>query len=343
MKQIMKQLSFALLALGVMTPATLLAQQEEKDKDKDAKGKKEAEQIIITRKGNSDDKLVIELNGDKVMVNGKEYNKNNDDDITVLRNKIKDVWAYGGGGAQVYSTKPLQSYNSFLGNYSEDRAMLGVTTEKEDKGVVINEVTKESAAEKAGLKKGDIITSIDSKKIEDPDDLTKAIRDHKPGDKVSVGYIRDKKEQKVTAELTSWKGLMVYSGSPSFNFNVDDLKFDRFFPNGIEAPQARSFNNQFRTVFGGAPRLGVSIQDAEDGKGVSVLDVDEDGNAAKAGLKEGDVITEIDGKAINGVDEMARAMRENKDKISVKMKYLRNGKAETVDLKIPRKLKTADL
>ncbi|MBL7758129.1 MAG: PDZ domain-containing protein [Chitinophagaceae bacterium] len=338
MKQIMKQLSFALLALGVMTPATLLAQPE--GKDKDAKSKKEAEQIIITRKGNSDGKVVIELNGDKVTVNGKDYNKDNDGDITVLRNKIKDVWAYGGTGTQIY-TKPFQSYNNLLSSYSEDRAMLGVTTEKEDKGVVINEVTRESAAEKAGLKKGDIITAIDGKKIEDPDDLTKAIRDHKPGDKVSVGFIRDKKEQKVTAELTSWKGVMVYSGTPNFNFNVEDLKLDRFFPNGIETPQVRGYG-QFRTAFG-TPRLGISIQDAEDGKGVNVLDVDEDGNAAKAGLKEGDVITEIDGKAINGVDEMAKAMRDNKDKITVKMKYLRNGKAETVDLKMPRKLKTADL
>lgn len=340
MKQIMKKLSFTLLALGVMAPATLLAQE---GKDKNEKNKKEAEQIIITRKGNSDGKLVIELNGDKVMVNGKEYDKNKDEDITILRNKIKDVWAYGGSGTQVYTTRPLQSYNNFLGNYSEDRAMLGVTTEKKDEGVAIIEITKESAAEKAGLKKGDIITSIDGKKIEDPDDLSKAIRDHKPGDKVAVSFIRDKKEQKITAELTSWKGVMVYSGTPNFNFNVDDLKLDRFFPNGIETPRAGVGTfNQFRTAFG-TPRLGISIQDAEDGKGVKVLEVDEDGNAAKAGLKEDDVITEIDGKAINSVDEMARAVRDNKDKISVKMKYLRNGKTETVDLKIPRKLKTADL
>jgi len=339
MKQIMKKLSFTLLALRVMAPATLLAQE---GKDKDEKNKKEAEQIIITRKGNSDGKLVIELNGDKVMVNGKEYDKNKDEDITILRNKIKDVWAYG-GGTQVYTTKPFQSYNNFLGNYSEDRAMLGVTTEKKNEGVAIIEITKESAAEKAGLKKGDIITSIDGKKIEDPDDLSKAIRDHKPGDKVAVSFIRDKKEQKITAELTSWKGVMVYSGTPNFNFNVDDLKLDRFFPNGIETPRAGAGTlNQFRSTFG-TPRLGISIQDAEDGKGVKVLEVDEDGNAAKAGLKEDDVITEIDGKAINSVDEMARAVRDNKDKISVKMKYLRNGKTETVDLKIPRRLKTADL
>ena len=41
---------------------------------------------------------------------------------------------------------------------------------------------------KAGLKEGDIITKIDDKKIEDPDALAKAVKEHKPGDKVSVTY-----------------------------------------------------------------------------------------------------------------------------------------------------------
>ena len=54
--------------------------------------------------------------------------------------------------------------------------MLGVTTEKADKGVEIQDITKESAAAKAGLKEGDIITKIDDKKIEDPDDLSEAIK-----------------------------------------------------------------------------------------------------------------------------------------------------------------------
>ena len=71
--------------------------------------------------------------------------------------------------------------------------------------------------------------------------------------------------------------------------------------------------------------------------------MDEDGNAAKAGIKEDDVITEVDGKAVNSADEIAKLIKESKDKVSVKIKLLRKGKIETVEVKIPRKLKTADL
>ncbi|MEI2740513.1 MAG: PDZ domain-containing protein [Chitinophagaceae bacterium] len=62
--------------------------------------------------------------------------------------------------------------------FTEDanRAMLGVTTEKVDEGAESKlTVTKESAAEKIGLKEGDIITKVDDKKIENPDDLSAAI------------------------------------------------------------------------------------------------------------------------------------------------------------------------
>ena len=79
--------------------------------------------------------------------------------------------------------------------YSADAnlAMLGVTTQKDEKGVLVQSITKESAAEKAGLKENDIITKIDDTKISEPDDLSAAIKEHKPGDKVKVTYLRDKK------------------------------------------------------------------------------------------------------------------------------------------------------
>jgi serine protease Do len=92
--------------------------------------------------------------------------------------------------------------------------MLGVTTEKAEQGVTIQDITKESAAEKAGLKENDIITKIDDTKIEDPDGLSAAIKKHKPGEKVTVTYLRDKKEQKVTAELTKWKGDECFFNNP---------------------------------------------------------------------------------------------------------------------------------
>ena len=196
MKQLIKKISFTLLAAALMAPASLLAQKEEKDKE--AKEKKEAEQIIITRKGNKDKKIVVEVTGDKVTVNGKELkdDDNEDGDVSVRRHKIKDVWAYGGGNAIAGTTWPgNDNYRMF--DMDENRAMLGVITEHADNGVEIQTITKESAAEKAGLKKGDIIKKIDDKEIESPDDLSETIQDHKPGDKVTITYQRDKKEHHI--------------------------------------------------------------------------------------------------------------------------------------------------
>ncbi|MBN8878638.1 MAG: PDZ domain-containing protein [Sphingobacteriales bacterium] len=335
MKQVIQKISFTLLMSAVLVPASLLAQSAKEKAEKDEKDKS-AEQIIITRKGDKADKIVIEVNGDKVTVNGKDV-KDSDGEVTVRRNKIKDVRAYGGNR---YTYNYNTDFNSMA--FDTDRAMLGVTTEKVDKGVEVQEVTKGSAAEKAGLKKGDIITKIDDKKIDSPDDLSAAIKKHKAGEKVTVGFLRDKKEMKETAELTKWKGVSVFSTTPGqFDIDLGDLNMNL---GKIRMP---SFNGNFGQNWNwsgtGGPKLGMSVQDAEDGRGVKVLDVDEDGNAAKGGIKEGDVLTEVDGKAVNSADEVAKIVRDSRDKGSINIKLTRGGKAESVTLTIPRRLKTTDL
>ncbi len=335
MKQFIKKNFFTILVAILIAPASLMAQNE--DKEKEAKEKKEAEQIIITRKGNRDEKIVVEVTGDKVIVNGKEVKNNKDGDVMVRRHKIKDVWAFGGEGL-AGSWNEDDHLRMF--SMDENRAMLGVTTDQSDKGAEIQSITKESAAEKAGLKKGDIITKIDNKKIETPDDLSEAIKAHEPGEKVSITYLRDKKEQKASAELGKWKGARAFTfKNGDQNFNMD---FENMTPNIQAIPRIAPYGQTWNWS-GGGPKLGVSVQDTEDGKGVNVIEVDEDGNAAKAGIKEEDIITEVDGKAVNSADEIAKLIKENKDKVSVKVKLLRKGKTETVEVKIPRKLKTADL
>ena len=342
MKQFIRKISFILLAVALIAPASLLAQKEEKEvkEKKEAKEKKEGEQIIITRKSNKDEKIVVEVVGDKVIVNGKELKEDDDDgDVTVRRHKIKDVWAYGGGDAFTGTWPGSENFKMF--NMDENRAMLGVTTEQADNGVEIQTVSKESAAEKAGLKKGDIITKIDKEEIESPDDLSEAIQDHKPGDKVSVTFIRDKKEQKITAELGKWKGAKAFSMGDAHNkYNYEQMEELKGQLRTI--PRVTPYMNWNWSGDNG-PKLGVSVQDTDDGKGVTVIEVDEDGNAAKAGIKENDIITEVDGKQVRSTDEIARLMKESREKPSVKMKLLRSGKVQTVDVKIPRKLKTTDL
>ena len=327
MKKLLQKMSLVLFASALMAPVSLFAQKE---KDKEEKEKKEAEQIIITRKGDSNEKVVIELNGDKVLVNGKPIDELKEEGgVTIHRNKIKDIWAFDAKGL-------AGSWNNNFGmaTIDENRALLGVTTEKDAKGAEIQTVSKESGAEKAGLKKGDIITKIEDRKIEDPDDLSSAVRQHKPGDKVKIIFIRDGKEQTVTAELGKWKGVR-----QSYGVNMPNMNFDQL-PRIQSMPRIQGQGWNWST---GNPKLGLFVQDTEDGKGVKVIDVDEDGSASKAGIKEDDVITEVDGKEVNGADEIAKIIRESKDKTSVKVKLNRKGKTENVDVKIPRKLKTADL
>ena len=94
---------------------------------------------------------------------------------------------------------------------------------------------------------------------------------------------------------------------------------------------------------GSGPKLGLSVQDTDDGKGVKVIEVDDESNAQKAGIKEDDIITEVENKAVNSADEVAKIIKDSKDKTSVMVKLTRNGKTQNIEVKIPRKLKTADL
>ena len=84
-----------------------------------------------------------------------------------------------------------------------DRPMLGVEMEDEpvDGGAAIYQVTPRSPADKAGLKKGDIIIKADGKDVTRPRDLQRILRGKKPGQKVKFEYKREDKVAKATAKL----------------------------------------------------------------------------------------------------------------------------------------------
>ena len=73
-------------------------------------------------------------------------------------------------------------------------------------GIYVAEVTADGAAAAAGLKEGDVITSIDGKTIEKFGQLQELLVNHRPGDKVSVTYLRDKKKHTVQITLRNIQG-----------------------------------------------------------------------------------------------------------------------------------------
>ena len=88
------------LTLSAIAVATLLIApvaihaQDEKTKEKEKADKKDVEQIIITRKGDNKEKVTVEINGDKVTVNGKPIEDLKDGDITVNRHNGSSVYSY---------------------------------------------------------------------------------------------------------------------------------------------------------------------------------------------------------------------------------------------------------
>ena len=84
-------------------------------------------------------------------------------------------------------------------------ATLGVSAEdtQSGTGAQIAQVTSGSSAAKAGLKTGDVVTAIGSRKVSDTDGLVAAVRSHSPGESVTVTYQRNGKSSTVTAKLSS--------------------------------------------------------------------------------------------------------------------------------------------
>jgi Do/DeqQ family serine protease len=80
---------------------------------------------------------------------------------------------------------------------------------KQSTGVLVNKVSKNSGAEKSGLKKGDIITKLDEKSILSFADLTSYINTKRPNDEIKVGIIRDDKNMTIPVKLTK-KELINY-------------------------------------------------------------------------------------------------------------------------------------
>jgi serine protease Do len=298
------------------------------------KPKKETrEEIVIRKKGSNNEKTTIEIEGEKVIVNGKPLSEYKGDDITIMKMDRPGniVMAPGARGFSGSPDVRLREFRNLSPAMAGNKAMLGVTTEKTDEGAKITNVTEGSGAEKAGLKKEDVITSVGDKQISGPEDLVAAIAKHKPADKVDITYNRGGKKNKTSATLSQNK-------SNAYAFTIPDGNFEFNMPRSFSPSLEGSMFNWNRK-----PKIGLQIQDLEEGKGVKVKEVDDSSPASKSGFKEGDVITSINGKIIEGVDEVRKEIADLKEGDSIKVNYIRDGKSQEADIKIPKRLKTADL
>ncbi len=200
-------------------------------------------------------------------------------------------------------------------------------------GAMVTHVQPDSAAAKAGLQKDDAIMEFDGVRVRSSAELRRLIRETPVGRTVEMKIIRDGKSQVLSAKLEGER--------ESYSFNGPAIAPSIKIPD-IQIPQAFSLYGFNRAM------LGISGDDltsqlaeyfgVKQGKGVLVAEVTKGGAADKAGLKAGDVIVQVDGKPISGVDELRSALNDNfeGDTRKVTLTIIRDHQEQTLTAELTR-------
>jgi len=229
----------------------------------------------------------------------------------------------------------------------ENRPFLGVMLREnnqgeEGSGVVITEVIEGTAAEKAELQAGDIITKIDDLEIENIQQIISYVQSKEKGDKVDVQYIRDGKKKKTKATLgEKAMNLSMFSPpempeAPNYNFRFGPDSITIYCPpspncmlpnDSMKICQPFSWNGEGLAVHETA-FLGVTPAQEMSEAGVRI-NVEEETSAEKIGLMDGDVITAINGTKVTSFDQLAEIVGILKPGEIINIDIERDGKAKS--------------
>jgi serine protease Do len=336
-----KNICISAIAIIASTNVTI-AQTE---KQSDAPNIQKKEMIIMSNDGQKME-MKVEINGDKIMLNGKEIEDIGNGKMKVDGQKKIIIL----NGKDISDENLTSSDNKNIEETIDSMAVLGVMTETNETGAKIENVAKESAAEKAGLEVGDIITAIDNKKIDGHQSLAECIKSHKPFDLVKISYLRNGKKKTTNCTLqlkkrVERKIIITKKGTKKDEINelfqMPEITSETIDLSGLA--EGLKLDELSYKLFPNKQKLGIKIQDTEDENGVKVIDVSKDGLGEKSGLLKDDVISEIAGEKIKNTDDARYQLREVAEKKSYNVKVMRNGKEMMIEIKNPKALKTVDL
>jgi membrane-associated protease RseP (regulator of RpoE activity) len=126
---------------------------------------------------------------------------------------------------------------------------------------------------------------------------------------------------------------------PKLDGKVGELKIVK----GMPLDMSKMGENFALSLFDDGPKIGISIEDVAEGAGAKVLEVTEGSPAAKAGITKNDIITSIDGKEIKDVTALQEIAATMEAGNTLSVKLTRDGKSKDVSVKIPKKVKKANI
>jgi Do/DeqQ family serine protease len=191
------------------------------------------------------------------------------------------------------------------------RSQLGVTVQtvtsdladslglKQAHGAIVSSVAPGSAAERAGVKRGDVIETFNGQAVRDTNTLRNRVAEAGPGTTAELVIMRDGAEKKLSVKLDEASPEKLARG-----------RGDR---------DSESADSDDKTALGVSvapltPELRERTRAPKDAQGLVVEDVNPDGRAAAAGVQRGDVIEEVNRQPVTSVDDLRAALKKTTDK-----------------------------
>jgi Do/DeqQ family serine protease len=187
------------------------------------------------------------------------------------------------------------------------RAQLGVTVQgvtsdlaeslglKQANGAIVSSVAAGSAAERAGVKRGDVIQSFNGVAVHDTNTLRNRVAEAGPGTTNELVVMRDGSEKRLSVKLDE--------ANPAKSARNGDAE------PGVDDKAALGVS-----VAPVTPELAAKAKAPKDTKGLFVEDVNPDGRAAAAGIQPGDIIQEVNRQAVTSVEDLRSAVKKSGDK-----------------------------
>jgi serine protease Do len=213
----------------------------------------------------------------------------------------------------------------------------------DERGAVVKDVRKDTPAERAGLKEGDVIVRYHGENVWSAAQLIRLVRETPAERAVALEVSRDGAPQKITVTLDASREESLFEGEmPEIEIPLPPLPpapplLDR---EGLRGFSLGEFGDRLRLP----RRLGIEFQEvsgqlaryfkAEGDHAVLVTSVEENGPAGRAGVKAGDLILKIDGQPVHEASDLRRAVMRADTGQELTLTVQREGRPMDVKVKL---------
>ena len=192
---------------------------------------------------------------------------------------------------------------------------------KSDEGAYVNDVVEKSPADSAGVKEGDVIVEFNGRKIDDADDLLRAVQKANAGSKTTIVVLRNNEKKSLDIAVGKLRRRHMNEGFAATAPRAPHMAI--FGKSGMWGLRLSELNEQLGEYFG-----------APNGKGLLVEKVEKKSTGEKAGFRAGDVITKVNKSSVEDIRDLNEAAEDADKGDKLEIEVLRKGANKILTVEI---------